>query len=37
MAWEMAAFSRSQILSEAGTAMLSQAVSAPAHILALLS
>ena len=37
MAWEMAAFSRSQILSQAGTAMLSQAVSAPAHILALLN
>jgi len=36
MAWEMAAFSRHQILSQAGTAMLSQAVRAPQNILALL-
>jgi flagellin len=37
MASEMTAFSRHQILSQAGTAMLSQAVRAPQNILALLS
>jgi flagellin len=37
MALEMAAFSRSQILSQAGTAMLSQAVKRPQGVLALLS
>jgi flagellin len=37
MAWEMASFSRHQILSQAGTAMLSQAVRAPQNILTLLS
>ncbi len=36
MAWEMAAFSKNQILSQAGTAMLSQAVRAPQNILTLL-
>lgn len=36
MAAEMTAFSRHQILSQAGTAMLSQAVRAPQNILALL-
>jgi flagellin len=36
MAWEMAAFSRHQILSQTGTAMLSQAVKGPQNILTLL-
>jgi flagellin len=36
MAWEMAAFSRHQILSQTGTAMLSQAVRSPQNILTLL-
>jgi flagellin len=36
MAWEMTSFARAQILSQAGTAMLSQATRAPENILALL-
>jgi flagellin-like hook-associated protein FlgL len=36
MAWEMAAFSRSQILSQVGTAMLAQADKSPRGVLALL-
>jgi flagellin-like hook-associated protein FlgL len=36
MAWEMAAFSRSQILSQVGTAMLAQADKTPQGVLALL-
>jgi flagellin len=36
MAWEMTSFARAQILSQAGTAMLSQATRAPENILTLL-
>jgi flagellin len=36
MAWEMASFTRAQILSQAGTAMLSQANRAPQNVLTLL-
>lgn len=36
MAWEMTSFSRAQILSQAGTAMLSQANRAPENVLTLL-
>jgi len=37
MAWEMTTFSRSQILSQAGTAMLAQANGAPRNVLTLLN
>jgi flagellin len=37
MAQEMMSFTRSQILSQAGTAMLAQANSAPQSVLKLLS
>jgi flagellin len=36
MAWEMAAFSRHQILSQTGSAMLAQSVKSPEYLLALL-